>query len=116
MIKFKLQFKTIYSKFVSQRDGVNSSGAVSSADWVLDPRELESMFTDKTKAIVLNTPHNPVGKVFSRSELDHIANLCKKHNVLVIADEVYEWMVYAPNKHIRIGNFIYIKKIKLSSL
>jgi kynurenine---oxoglutarate transaminase / cysteine-S-conjugate beta-lyase / glutamine---phenylpyruvate transaminase len=61
------------------------------------------MFTPKTRSIILNTPHNPIGKVFSRAELELIANLCKKHNVLVISDEVYEWMVYAPNKHIRIG-------------
>jgi kynurenine---oxoglutarate transaminase / cysteine-S-conjugate beta-lyase / glutamine---phenylpyruvate transaminase len=71
---------------------------------VLDPRELESLFTSKTRSIILNTPHNPIGKVFSRAELELIANLCKKHNVLVISDEVYEWMVYAPNKHIRMGN------------
>lgn len=63
---------------------------------------MESLFNSKTKAIILNTPHNPLGKVFSRQELEFIANLCKKHNVLVIADEVYEWMVYKPYEHIRI--------------
>lgn len=75
---------------------------VSSADWVLDEAALTALFNSRTKAIILNTPNNPLGKVFSRDELEVIANLCKKWNVLCIADEVYEWMVYKPNKHIRI--------------
>jgi kynurenine--oxoglutarate transaminase/cysteine-S-conjugate beta-lyase/glutamine--phenylpyruvate transaminase len=51
----------------------------------------------------LNTPHNPLGKVFKREELESIADLCKKWNVLCISDEVFEWVVYKPNKHIRIA-------------
>ncbi|CAH0552677.1 unnamed protein product [Brassicogethes aeneus] len=74
-----------------------------SADWVLDKNELEGLFNSKTKAIILNTPNNPLGKVFTLEELTHIADLCKKHNVLCISDEVYEWMVYKPNTHIRIA-------------
>lgn len=62
------------------------------------------MFNDKTKMIIINTPHNPLGKVFQQEELETIAELCKKWNVLCLSDEVYEWMVYKPNKHIRIGN------------
>lgn len=54
----------------------------------------------------MNTPHNPIGKVFNLEELTLIADLCKKWNVLCISDEVYEWMVYEPCEHIRIGNFI----------
>lgn len=57
--------------------------------------------------IVLNTPHNPLGKVFSEQELTVIANLCKKWNVLCLSDEVYEWLVYKPFKHVRIGNLSY---------
>lgn len=76
---------------------------ISSADWVLDTKELESMFNDKTKIFIFNTPHNPTGKVFHADELQIIADLCNKWNVLCISDEVYEWMVYKPNKHIRIG-------------
>lgn len=53
--------------------------------------------------IILNTPHNPTGKVFSQSELETIAALCKKYNVVCLSDEVYEWLVYKPAKHIRIG-------------
>jgi len=75
-------------------------------DWKLDPKELESLFNSKTKLIIINTPHNPLGKVFDYDELTMIANLAKKHNVLVISDEVYEWLVYEPAKHIRMGNLI----------
>lgn len=63
------------------------------------------MFNAKTKVIILNTPNNPLGKVFTEAELTKIANLCKKWNVLCISDEVYEWMVYKPHKHVRIGIF-----------
>lgn len=75
---------------------------ISSSEWKFDEAALEALFTPKTKAIILNTPHNPLGKVFSRQELEFIANLCRKFNVLCIADEVYEWMVYTPDEHIRI--------------
>jgi len=75
-----------------------------SASWKLDINELESMFNSKTKAIILNTPNNPLGKVFTKSELQVIANLCIEHNVLVISDEVYEWIVYEGSEHIRIAS------------
>lgn len=78
------------------------SGIISSADWKLDPIEFEKLFNNKTKMLILNTPHNPLGKVFNLDELTMIADLCKKWNVLVIADEVYEHMVFEPNQHIRI--------------
>lgn len=79
-----------------------TEGVVTSADWVLDEVEFEKMFNKKTKAIIINSPHNPLGKVFDKSELEKIAELCKKWNVLCISDEVYEWLVYEPNQHIRI--------------
>ncbi|KAF5276824.1 hypothetical protein FQA39_LY06376 [Lamprigera yunnana] len=81
----------------------NTSGVGTSADWALDEKELESLFNNKTKVIIVNTPNNPLGKVFDKSELEVIANLCKKWNVLCVSDEVYEWMVYKPKKHFRIG-------------
>lgn len=76
---------------------------ISSADWILDPEELKSKFTSKTKLIVVNTPHNPLGKVFSLNELELIAGLCKQHDVVAIMDEVYEWIVYGGSKHIRMN-------------
>ena len=80
-----------------------NGGFLSSADWIFDRQKLESLFNEKTKGIVINTPHNPIGKVFTLNELEFIANLAKKWNTLVVSDEVYEWLVYEPYKHIRIG-------------
>ncbi|XP_034661672.1 kynurenine--oxoglutarate transaminase 3 [Drosophila subobscura] len=77
-------------------------GPISSADWVLDDAELEGLFNAKTKMIILNTPHNPIGKVFNRTELERIAELCRKWNVLCVSDEVYEWLVFDGAEHIRI--------------
>ncbi|XP_041049496.1 kynurenine--oxoglutarate transaminase 1-like isoform X2 [Carcharodon carcharias] len=81
-----------------------SGRLMTSADWVLDPAELSSKFSKRTKAIVINTPNNPLGKVFKREELQMIADLCVKHNVLCISDEVYEWLVYDANEHVRIAS------------
>ncbi|XP_052658318.1 kynurenine--oxoglutarate transaminase 3 isoform X1 [Harpia harpyja] len=81
----------------------NDGSSPSSADWVLDPAELANKFNSKTKAIILNTPHNPIGKVFTREELQVIADLCIKHDTLCISDEVYEWLVYKGKKHIKIA-------------
>nr|XP_015107085.1 kynurenine--oxoglutarate transaminase 3 isoform X2 [Vicugna pacos] len=77
----------------------------SSSDWTLDHQELASKFNSKTKAIILNTPHNPLGKVFTSSELQVIADLCIKYDALCISDEVYEWLVYTGNKHLKIATF-----------
>ncbi|MGH7862327.1 MAG: pyridoxal phosphate-dependent aminotransferase [Candidatus Dormibacteraceae bacterium] len=62
--------------------------------WEFDPDELAAAFGPKTRAIVINTPHNPTGKVFSREELMEIARLCQKHDVVAITDEIYERLVY----------------------
>ena len=74
---------------MDNQGGVSSS----SADWVLDPEELASLFNPKTKAIIFNNPNNPLGKVYQKHEIEMVADLCKKHNVLVISDDVYEHMV-----------------------
>ncbi len=71
-----------------------AAGAATSAEWTLDLDELAAAFTPRTRLLILNTPQNPVGKVFSRSELEAIAGLVQRHDVLVLSDEVYEWMVY----------------------
>jgi aminotransferase len=63
-------------------------------DWSFDPDELRSAFTRKTRAIVVNTPHNPTGKVFSQTELELIAQLCIEHDAIAITDEIYEHLVY----------------------
>jgi N-succinyldiaminopimelate aminotransferase len=72
-------------------------------DFRLDPAELAAAFTAKTKALILNNPHNPTGKVFSRSELEEIAALCHRFDVLAIADEVYEHIVFDRRQHIPVA-------------
>ena len=69
-------------------------------DWSFDPDELRALFNQKTKAIILNTPHNPTGKVFSRAELETIAALCQEFDCLAITDEIYEHIVYDGHVHI----------------
>ena len=71
--------------------------------WTFDPDELRSAFTRKTRALILNTPQNPTGRVFTRQELTLIAELCIEHDVTVIADEVYEHLLFAPAEHIPIA-------------
>ncbi len=68
-------------------------------DFPYDPRELERAFNRHTKAIVVNTPHNPTGKVFRRDELEHIADLCRHYDALAITDEVYEHILYDGAQH-----------------
>jgi aminotransferase len=63
-------------------------------DWSFDHEELRRAFTSRTRAIVVNTPHNPTGKVFSRLELELIAELCIEHGAIAITDEIYEHLVY----------------------
>ena len=68
-------------------------------DWSFDADQLRSAFNAKTRAIVVNTPHNPSGKVFSRDELELIAGLCIEHDAIAITDEIYEHLVYR-GKHL----------------
>jgi len=71
-------------------------------DWSFDADELRAAFSAKTRAIVVNTPHNPTGKVYSRTELELIARLCIEHDAIAITDEIYEHLVYR-GRHISIA-------------
>ncbi|MHA2281834.1 MAG: pyridoxal phosphate-dependent aminotransferase [Promethearchaeota archaeon] len=79
--------------------------SLSEEDYQLDEEMLKSNINTKTKAIMLNSPHNPTGKVFSPEELKIISNLCIDHNILVITDEIYEHIIYDDLKHQSIGSF-----------
>ncbi len=68
--------------------------------WELDLEELKGQITSKTRILVLNTPHNPTGKVFTRDEMQAIADICKEHDIIVITDEIYEHILYDGRKHI----------------
>jgi len=69
-------------------------------DWCFDEAELGAAFNNNTKAIILNTPNNPTGKVFSRDELEVIARLCQKWDALAITDEIYEHIIYDGAVHV----------------
>ena len=69
-------------------------------DWTFDEAELTAAFNDRTRAIILNTPNNPTGKVFTRAELEFIASLCQKWGVVCFTDEIYEFMTYEGTEHI----------------
>ncbi|MGZ3493263.1 MAG: pyridoxal phosphate-dependent aminotransferase [Thermodesulfobacteriota bacterium] len=73
-------------------------------DWHFDKEELTQTFNNKTKAIIINSPNNPTGKVFSREELQFIANLCLKWGVIAVTDEIYEHILYDGAKHISIAS------------
>jgi aminotransferase len=73
-------------------------------DWRLDPEELAAAFTPRTRALILNTPHNPTGKVFSRTELELIAELCVRHDVLAVTDEIYERIIYDGREHVSLAS------------
>jgi aspartate/methionine/tyrosine aminotransferase len=69
-------------------------------DWRFDPQELRQAFSSRTKAIIVNSPGNPTGRVFSREELECIASLCQEFDTLAITDEIYEHILYDGRRHI----------------
>ena len=98
-------------RFVSLRPPQASKGeggGEREGEWTFDEQELREAFQHKTaqhhtKAIILNTPNNPTGKVFSRKELELIRDLCVEYNVLAITDEIYEHILYDGSEHISIA-------------
>jgi aminotransferase len=82
------------ARFVTLRD----------PDFSIDRKELEAAFTRRTKAVIINTPNNPTGKVFSKAELEMIAELCTRHDTLAITDEIYEHIIYGGAQHISIAS------------
>ncbi|KAI0347378.1 PLP-dependent transferase [Trametopsis cervina] len=75
-----------------------------SDDWKIDFDELRRAITPRAKMIIVNTPHNPVGKVFTREELEKIAALAEEFNLLVMSDEVYDSLVFDGKEHVRFAN------------
>ncbi len=70
----------------------------------IDEEALSSAFNKKTRTLILNTPNNPCGKVFTKSELKMIADLCVEHDVIAVTDEIYEYILYDNRKHVSIGS------------
>lgn len=101
-------FEPCYDSYVP---AIRLAGATAKAvtlhapDFRFDPVELRAAFSPRTKAIYINTPHNPSGTVFNRDELQLIAELCCEHDVLAITDEVYEHLVYDGASHLHLASF-----------
>ena len=72
-------------------------------DWSFDPAELAAAIGPRTRAILVNTPHNPTGKVFTRAELATIAELCLAHDLVAITDEIYEYILYDGSEHVSLA-------------
>jgi aspartate/methionine/tyrosine aminotransferase len=77
--------------------------ALREPDFAIDRAELAAAFSARTKAVVINTPHNPTGKVFSRAELELVAEQCSRHDALAITDEIYEHIVYDGARHVSLA-------------
>ena len=96
-------FEPYYDSYAA---GIAMSGAVRRVvtlrgrAFSFDPAELEAAVTPRTKLLLLNSPHNPTGKVFSRAELEEIARVCVDHDLLVVTDEVYEHLVFDDHEHV----------------
>ncbi len=100
-------FEPFYDSYVPQTvfaGGVPKVVPLQPPDWSFDRDKLTQAFTNKTRLFLLNTPHNPTGKVFTDNELEFIADLCVRHDVIMLSDEVYERIVFDDASHIPIAS------------
>ncbi|KAF1749081.1 hypothetical protein GCK72_025548 [Caenorhabditis remanei] len=81
-----------------------ADGATSASQFTIDFEDMEKKINEKTKMLVINNPHNPTGKLFTRQELEKLAEIAKTHNLIVIADEVYEFHVWDKNDMVRFAS------------
>lgn len=94
-----------YKGFIKLAGGIAVSLPLKSPDYSLDVNSLKERITERTKMVVINNPNNPTGAVYEPQELEALATLAKKHDFLVLADEVYEKIVFDDAKHCSIGSF-----------
>ncbi|NJN98201.1 MAG: aminotransferase class I/II-fold pyridoxal phosphate-dependent enzyme [Anaerolineales bacterium] len=92
-----------YLPSVQMAGGVPRFYTLRPPDWRIDPAELAALFSPKTKLILVNTPHNPTGKVYSEAELSLIAGLCRQHDVIAVVDEVYEHIIFDGLRHVSLA-------------
>ena len=90
----------LYAAVIELAGGVRRAVTLRTPDYSFDPAELEAAIKPSTRMIMVNTPHNPTGKVFSQAELGEIARLAIAHDLVVVTDEVYEHMTYDGTRHI----------------
>lgn len=89
----------IYAAAVALAGGVHRTVPLAFPDWSFDPVDLEAVVSDRTRAIVLNDPHNPTGKVFTDAELRTVADVAVRHDLIVLTDEVYEHLTFEGRRH-----------------
>jgi N-succinyldiaminopimelate aminotransferase len=94
-----------YLPSVQMAGGVPRFYTLRPPDWRIDRGQLAALFSPKTKLILINTPHNPTGKVYSEQELQIIADLCQTHDVIAVTDEVYEHIIFDGLKHHSLATF-----------
>jgi N-succinyldiaminopimelate aminotransferase len=96
-------FYDSYLAAIRLAGGVPVPVTLKAPDFSFDLKELEAAFTDKTKMIFFNSPHNPTGKVFSKEEMNSISQLVIKHDTYLVSDEVYEFLTFEGLKHLPIA-------------
>ncbi|KAL0036368.1 hypothetical protein WJX77_004690 [Trebouxia sp. C0004] len=89
-----------YGSMARRAGGIVKAVKLKVEDWSVDRKHLQDAFSAKTKLVVVNTPHNPTGKVFSKEDLQFIADLCIQYNTYVLLDEVYEHLVFGGSQHV----------------
>ena len=106
-----------YGPDVAMAGGTVRAVSLAAPDWRFDPARLEAAIGPRTRALILNSPHNPTGKMFRRAELEAIAALCLRHDLLVVADEVYSEIVFgAPHLSIATLPGMYERTITIDSM
>jgi len=94
----------LYAAVIELAGGVRRAVTLRAPDYSFDPDELEAAIGPDTRLLMLNTPHNPTGKVFSRAELEVVAQVAVEHDLVVVTDEVYEHMTYDGTVHVPLAS------------
>lgn len=98
-------FYDSYVPTIRWAGGVPVAVTLASPDFLLDLEAIGAAITDRTRMIVVNTPHNPTGRVFTEEEMEGVARLCREHDLIALVDEVYEHLAYRPARHRRLATF-----------
>ncbi len=89
-----------YAATIALAGGVRRTSLLRFPDFAVDEASLRAAFSDRTRMVLLNTPHNPTGKVFTRAELELVAELAREHDAWVVTDEVYEHLAFDGRRHV----------------
>jgi N-succinyldiaminopimelate aminotransferase len=110
-------FYDSYTACIQMAGGVRRPVTVRAPDFRLDLDELRAAVTDRTRVLLLNTPHNPTGTVLDRAEMEAVAAVAREHDLVVITDEVYEHLVYDDNEHIAMATLpgMFDRTVSISS-